>query len=79
MLKNIGSTLSNIGGVMAVVGIVSLVLSFFNKNIKYLRWIDRWGDEMGLTIRIGLVLGGIVLFLVFARYQKEEAETDENE
>lgn len=76
-MQFITSKIAQIGGFMAVAGLVSLALSFFDYNIKLLRWIDRWGDETGLMIRIGLLAGGALLFFVFNRFVKDEPSEPE--
>lgn len=73
----IASKLTQLGGLMAVAGLVSLILSFFSYNIKLLRWIDQWGDETGLMIRIGLIAGGALLFMVGSRFSKDEPSEPE--
>lgn len=53
-----------IGGLfLAALGIMSIILSFFNYNISLLSWIDLWGNTIGWIIRILLLVGGATLFL----------------
>lgn len=62
-MGTIKSKLSQAGIILAVMGIMSIVLSIFNYNIRLLAWVDMWGDTMGWVIRISLIVGGGILFL----------------
>ncbi|QLG45318.1 hypothetical protein [Costertonia aggregata] len=57
--------LSGIGSFMALAGIISTALSFFNYNLRLLTWIDMWGETVGWIIRIGLIVVGAALFFAF--------------
>lgn len=72
-MNMIQSKLGNVGLVIAAMGIMSIVLSIFNYNIRLLAWIDIWGDTVGWIIRILLIIGGGALFLLF------KSEDDDNE
>tara|TARA_R110000751_G_scaffold214264_2_gene317750 strand:- start:425 stop:637 length:213 start_codon:yes stop_codon:yes gene_type:complete len=61
----IKSKLGKGGLLLAALGIMSIVLSFFNYNIRLLSWIDIWGNTMGWIIRILLIAGGGALFFLF--------------
>ena len=56
--------LMNIGGFMAIAGIASIVMSFFDYNLKILLWIDMWGPTVGWVIRIALIVVGALLYFV---------------
>jgi len=68
----IKSNLSSLGAIMAVYGLASAVLSFFDYNIKFLLWVDIWGTTIGWLIRAGLMISGIALFFLFANPEEEE-------
>jgi len=70
-MENIKSKLGQGGLLVAAMGIMSIVLSIFNYNIRLLAWIDMWGSTMGWIIRILLIIGGGALFLLFGRDQEE--------
>ena len=69
----IKSKLSSIGALMAVFGVASSILSFFDYNLKLLMWVDLWGTTMGWVIRIGLIVGGAALFFMFNKSEEEAA------
>lgn len=54
-----------IGLILAAMGIMSIILSIFNYNIRLLMWVDLWGTGMGWVIRIALIVGGGALFFLF--------------
>lgn len=72
-MENIKLKLGKGGLLLAAMGIISIILSIFNYNIRLLAWVDVWGNTMGWVIRIVLILGGGALFLFFGR-EEEEAE-----
>ena len=70
-MENIQSKLGQGGLLLAALGIMSIVLSIFNYNIRLLAWVDAWGNTMGWVIRILLIVGGGALFLLFGRDEEE--------
>ena len=63
--------LGKAGLIIAAMGIMSIVLSFFNYNIRLFSWVDIWGNTMGWAIRILLILIGGALFFFFGKYDEE--------
>ena len=59
-----GKTLSSIGGFLALAGIISIVLYFLGWNLRILLWIDSWGTSVGWSIRMGITVVGLVLFVI---------------
>ncbi|MCA8957957.1 MAG: hypothetical protein KDC87_17915 [Planctomycetes bacterium] len=55
--------MKQLGGLLALFGIASIVLHFMNMELKILRWIDTWGEGPAWGIRAGLVVVGGLLFL----------------
>jgi len=64
-MDTIKSKLGKGGLLLAAMGIMSIILSIFNYNIRLLAWIDIWGNTMGWIIRILLIVGGGALFLLY--------------
>jgi hypothetical protein len=52
------------GGYMFFFGIGSIILQFVGMEFIILAWIDFWGPVVGWIIRIGLAVGGAVLWLI---------------
>ena len=71
-MENIKSKLGQGGILLAVMGIMSTVLSIFNYNIRLLAWVDLWGNTTGWLIRILLILGGGALYFFYGSYDDEE-------
>ena len=71
-MENIKAKLGKAGLVMAALGIMSIVLSIFNYNIRLLAWIDIWGNTMGWIIRGILILAGGALFFLYGRDEEDE-------
>lgn len=57
---------------LAGLGAISIILSFFNYNVRLLAWIDIWGATAGWIIRILLIVVGLGLFLMMGGSQEEE-------
>ncbi len=68
----ITSKLGKGGLLLAALGIMSIVLSIFNYNVRLLAWVDLWGPTMGWVIRIALIVGGGALYLIFGRDEEDE-------
>ncbi len=71
-MEDIKSKLGKGGLLLAAMGIMSIVLSIFNYNIRLLAWVDLWGNAMGWIIRILLILGGGALYFFYGNYDDEE-------
>lgn len=70
-MNDIKAKIGKVGLLLAVLGIISILLSFFNYNIKLLMWIDLWGETMGWVIRIGCIVVGGALFMLWGREEEE--------
>jgi len=70
-MENIKYKLGKTGLLLAAMSIISIVLSFFNYNIRLFSWVDIWGNTMGWVIRILLILVGGALFFFFGNYDEE--------
>ena len=66
-MENIKAKLGQGGLLVAAMGIMSIVLSIFNYNIRLLAWIDAWGNTTGWIIRFLLIIVGGALFMMFGR------------
>lgn len=64
--------IGKLGLIMAVMGIMSIILSIFNYNLRLLAWIDIWGTGMGWIIRILLIIGGAAIFFMFGSAEDDE-------
>lgn len=72
-MENIKSKIGAGGLLLAAMGIMSIVLSIFNYNIRLLAWVDVWGNAMGWVIRALLILGGGLLYLFFGNHDEDDA------
>lgn len=70
-MDDIKSKLGKAGVLIGAMGILSIVLSIFNYNIRLLSWVDAWGNTMGWIIRILLIVGGGALFFFYGRGEDE--------
>lgn len=75
-MEFIKSKIGSIGLALAGMGLISIILSFMNYNLRLLMWIDLWGETMGWVIRIGLIVVGGALFLFFGNGEDEAEESE---
>ena len=75
-MENIKNKIGKAGLLLAAMGIMSIVLSIFNYNIRLLAWIDIWGNTMGWIIRILLIVGGGAVFFIFGTGEDEDEDLD---
>lgn len=66
-MTDIKSKIGKAGLVIAALGVISILLSLFNYNVRLLAWVDAWGTTMGWVIRGLLIVGGGALFFIFGR------------
>lgn len=71
-MEDIKSKIGKGGLLLAAMGIISIILSIFNYNLRLLAWIDFWGNTMGWVIRTLLIVGGGALFLFFGRDEEDD-------
>ncbi len=71
-MEAIKEKIGKAGLVLAAMGVMSIILSIFNYNIKLLAWIDIWGSTMGWVIRIALIIVGGALFFFLGNNNDEE-------
>lgn len=63
--------LQKIGGVLALIGLGSTILSLFDYNLLILAWVDFFGDTFAWFIRIGFMIIGILLYF---KYDVDDTE-----
>ena len=73
MKKNI----AGLGGIMALMGVVSSALYFIDYELRLLMWIDEWGTAAAWGIRAGLIVVGAGLALAFGSGNDEGEDEDE--
>lgn len=71
-MEAIKSKIGKGGLLLAAMGIMSIVLSFFNYEIRLLAWINIWGTTIGWVIRFLLILGGGALFFFYGSYDDDD-------
>ncbi|WP_282079819.1 hypothetical protein [Aquimarina algiphila] len=64
--------MKKIGSYIAIAGAISILLNFFNYNLKILIWIDSWGLTTGWIIRVGILVLGLILFFIGSKQTSEE-------
>jgi len=73
-MEDLKSKFGKAGLLIAAMGIMSIILSVFNYEIRLLAWINIWGTAVGWIIRILLIVGGGALFIFFGRDEEGEEE-----
>lgn len=56
--------MKKVGAYLFIFGVGSMILNFLHREFVVLSWIDNWGPNVGWGIRIGMVVVGVVLWVV---------------
>ncbi|MCW3466712.1 hypothetical protein [Chitinophaga nivalis] len=56
--------MQKIGAYIAILGLLAIVMNFFNYVPRLLVWIYQWGNGVAWGIKIGLVVFGAALYLL---------------
>lgn len=62
-----------IGGLLVLLGAGSFLLKYLDREFTVLSWIDNWGANVGMGIRIALIVVGIVLLFLGRKSGKAES------
>jgi len=57
---------SQAGIIFLILGIGGLILPLINLNFFVLNWVDLWGIEIGIIIKVSFIVIGCLAFLVGA-------------
>jgi len=66
--------MKKLGGYIAIIGIATIVLPYLNLQLRFLGWIDNWGETVAWAIKIGLIIVGAALFLMGGSSKASESE-----
>ncbi|MCC7249395.1 MAG: hypothetical protein IT473_12300 [Lysobacter sp.] len=66
--------MKSLGFWLFVFGAGSFLLHQFGREFRLLSWVDNWGADVGMAIRIGLIVVGAALWLI-GRKQEQAADT----
>lgn len=66
--------MKSLGLWLFVFGAGSFLLHQFGREFRLLSWVDNWGADIGMAIRIGLIVVGAALWLI-GRKQEQAADT----
>lgn len=69
--------LNQIGMYAAILGIMAIVLNFFDMVPRLLKWIYLWGENNAWIIKIALVIGGGLLWFMTRPKHQELASSEE--
>ena len=70
--------LANIGGFLAISGIVSTILYLIDYEVSIFSWIDSGGPMLGWIIRIGLIAMGVLLFFLVGKSSEDDTIAEED-
>lgn len=70
--------LANIGGFLAISGIISTILHLIDVDVSILDWIDSGGPMLGWIIRIGLIVTGVLMFFLVGKSSEDDAIAEED-
>ncbi len=70
--------LANIGGFLAISGIISTILYLIDIDVSILNWIDSGGTLLGWIIRIGLIVLGVLMFFLAGNSSDDDEVAEED-
>lgn len=50
------------GSFLVIVGVLAIILQFFDRVPRILAWIYQWGEGVAWGIKIGLIVAGILFW-----------------
>lgn len=75
-MESIKGKIGQFGLLIGAMGIISMVLSIFDYNVRLLAWVDLWGTTAGWIIRVLLVVVGAALFFMLGRTDDDETTAE---
>jgi hypothetical protein len=75
-MGNIKGIIGKIGLVAAALGIMSIVIGFFNYEIRIFKLLDYFGTTAGWVIKIALIIVGAALFFILGNGEEGEEESN---
>lgn len=66
--------MQKVGSFLVVIGLMAVVLHFFNYAPRLLLWIYSWGNGPAWAIKIGIILLGAALYLLGSPKQSGASE-----
>jgi hypothetical protein len=70
--------LANIGGFLAISGIISTILYLIDYEVSILAWIDSGGPMLAWVIRISLIVIGVLLFFLVGKSSDDDTIAEED-
>lgn len=61
--------IQKIGSFLLIIGLLAIIMNFFNYVPKLLMWIYNWGEGPAWAIKIGMVVVGAILWFLGSRSQ----------
>lgn len=68
--------LAGLGGIMAAFGVISSILYFLGMELSVLMWLTEMDEGPQWGIRIGMIVVGVILALVFRATDDEDEDDD---
>ncbi len=70
--------LANIGGFLAISGIISTILYLIDYEVSILSWVDSGGPMLGWVIRVGLIVIGVLMFFLAGKSSEDDTLAEED-
>lgn len=63
--------MKGLGSLLVILGLASIAFGFMDRVPTVMQWIYKWGDGAAWAIKIGLVVLGVVIYLMAGRKKAE--------
>jgi len=70
--------MKKIGGYIAIFGVLAIALPYFNLQLRFLGWIENWGETVAWAIKLGIIVVGLALFLMGKKDEENTTEPNNN-
>ncbi|WIO74700.1 hypothetical protein QP938_02010 [Porticoccaceae bacterium LTM1] len=68
--------MASLGKLLLLFGLGSFVLNYFGYEFALVSWIDNWGYDTGIIIRIAMAVVGAALWFMGSRSQPEAEDIE---
>lgn len=62
--------MARLGGALFFFGLGSMILNLLGREFILMMWVDLWGIGVGWFIRMGMIIGGGLLWFIGQAYEE---------
>ena len=66
------------GSLLVVLGLLAIVFGFMDRVPTLLQWIYQWGEGPAWAIKMGIIVLGVIIYVIGNRKKAEEQTPPQN-